>query len=226
MIRQSRWPAGSRIPTEPELCQQFRVSRSTVRQAVELLIQEHLLDRRQGVGTFVLDLSRSRRPLGLSDFTRQAALGQIIIDRKLISDQTVAADAEQASALKVPLGTQIRIFERFDCESGQPLSTDRCEVPLSLADRLTADDMASPLFVAKWEDRQGIRFESIEQSLTVEPCEPIDMHYLQVGPEMCVLVLSEFYYDAQGQQLGRVITRYRADTYRFTARVSREQTWW
>jgi len=44
---------GDRIPTEPELSQQFGVSRITARQAVEHLCREELVVRKQGKGTFV-----------------------------------------------------------------------------------------------------------------------------------------------------------------------------
>src|SRR5690606_27176385 len=44
---------GEPIPSERELCAQFGVSRMTVRQAVDALVVEGLLERVQGRGTFV-----------------------------------------------------------------------------------------------------------------------------------------------------------------------------
>jgi ABC-type glycerol-3-phosphate transport system substrate-binding protein len=52
-IREGEFRAGKRLPTEKELCQEFGVSRITVRQALSELINEGLLFRRQGSGTFV-----------------------------------------------------------------------------------------------------------------------------------------------------------------------------
>lgn len=52
-ITRGEYPAQARIPTEPELANRFRVSRITVRQAVEALAREGLVVRRQGKGTFV-----------------------------------------------------------------------------------------------------------------------------------------------------------------------------
>jgi len=49
-------PAGSRLPTELELAQQYDISRGTVRQAMSALVQEGLLERVQGRGTFVRQL--------------------------------------------------------------------------------------------------------------------------------------------------------------------------
>lgn len=47
------WPIGSRIPTLPELAEEFGVASVTVRQAVQLLKSEGLLQPEQGRGTFV-----------------------------------------------------------------------------------------------------------------------------------------------------------------------------
>jgi GntR family transcriptional regulator len=52
-IRRGRWMPGTQIPTEPELCATYGVSRPTVRLAVTTLRTEGLLDVQQGRGTFV-----------------------------------------------------------------------------------------------------------------------------------------------------------------------------
>lgn len=54
-IRAGAYPAGSRIPSEPELARRFGIGRPTVRQATELLIRKHRLERRRGSGTYVVE---------------------------------------------------------------------------------------------------------------------------------------------------------------------------
>jgi GntR family transcriptional regulator len=54
-ISTGRWSAGTRIASEPDLCKQFGVSRSVVRQALQRLEQEGLIIRRKGYGTFVAE---------------------------------------------------------------------------------------------------------------------------------------------------------------------------
>jgi len=52
-IRAGDYPAGSRIPSEPELSRRFGIGRPTVRQATDLLVRRRVLSRRRGSGTFV-----------------------------------------------------------------------------------------------------------------------------------------------------------------------------
>jgi GntR family transcriptional regulator len=53
-ISSGRWGSGQRIPSEPDLCDHYGVSRTTVRQALSRLEQEGLVARSKGRGTFVL----------------------------------------------------------------------------------------------------------------------------------------------------------------------------
>lgn len=54
-IRDGEYPAGARIPSEPELARRFGIGRPTVRQATDLLVRRRCLERRRGSGTFVLE---------------------------------------------------------------------------------------------------------------------------------------------------------------------------
>lgn len=53
-------PAGTRLPTEFELAGEFNLSRGTVRQALNLLVEEGLLERVQGRGTFVSQTAQAQ----------------------------------------------------------------------------------------------------------------------------------------------------------------------
>lgn len=55
-IASERWDPGARLPSEPELCEQFALSRTTVRQALTRLEQKGLITRDKGRGTFIAGL--------------------------------------------------------------------------------------------------------------------------------------------------------------------------
>ncbi len=52
-IRSGNWKAGEALPAERQLCETLQVSRVTLRQAVDALVEQGLVNRRQGAGTFV-----------------------------------------------------------------------------------------------------------------------------------------------------------------------------
>ena len=57
-IMSGRWESGQRLPSEPDICAHYRLSRTTVRQALARLEQQGLLARAKGRGTFVLNHRR------------------------------------------------------------------------------------------------------------------------------------------------------------------------
>ena len=62
-IENGEWKVGQKLPTEPELCQFFGVSRTTVRQAVDSLVTSGLLAKKQGSGTYVTQVTTARNHL-------------------------------------------------------------------------------------------------------------------------------------------------------------------
>ncbi len=56
-IEQGHFPVGSALPTEASLCEQFNVSRHTVREALRLLQKQGLIASRQGCGSHVIERS-------------------------------------------------------------------------------------------------------------------------------------------------------------------------
>ncbi|WP_446664887.1 FadR/GntR family transcriptional regulator [Flexivirga sp. B27] len=99
LIREGRWPVGSRIPAEPELVERFGVGRNTIREAVRALEHAGLLAPRRGDGTYVrsanpfvavlsrgapselLDLLQVRRALE-SEAAASAARSATVADRR------------------------------------------------------------------------------------------------------------------------------------------------
>ena len=77
-IARGVWPVGTRLPANEDLAQEFGVSRITIRQAVDLLQRDSLLDARQGSGTFVVGGPVENRWLRVE--TSLAALSAVYSD--------------------------------------------------------------------------------------------------------------------------------------------------
>lgn len=53
-VLDGHWRVGARLPSEPQLALELGISRATLREALRMLVTDDLLDRRHGVGTFVV----------------------------------------------------------------------------------------------------------------------------------------------------------------------------
>jgi len=95
MIIQEEMKTGSKLPAEAELMARFSVSRSTIREAVKILQTEHIVDIRQGQGTFLCAMpGLAEDPLGLR-FADQEELIAQLLETRLLIEPSVAALAAQ-----------------------------------------------------------------------------------------------------------------------------------
>src|SRR5690554_909624 len=105
------------LPTEKDLQEKYQVSRSVVRQAVQELVQEGVVVREQGRGTFALPDKLRHNPqpekarsLGLSGFMKERG---ITPNTRLLSRQVGHANAEVAMALELTDDKRVLRFERL-----------------------------------------------------------------------------------------------------------------
>lgn len=124
---------GDRLPSEAELCAKFEVSRMTARQAVQVVANEGLIDRKRGAGTFI----RSRpvpRNLGspLSFTGSMRARGMATTSRTLQRGETELT-VDEADALGLQAGDQGFMLERLRLADGTPMAIERAVMPRALA---------------------------------------------------------------------------------------------
>ncbi|MBT9491749.1 MAG: histidine utilization repressor [Paucibacter sp.] len=96
-IASGHWVAGDLLPSEAELVALFEVSRMTVNRALRELSQEGLVERLQGVGTFVAQLHRISSTLNVRDVHDEILQRGHQHQAKLHSLETQPADAQQAA---------------------------------------------------------------------------------------------------------------------------------
>jgi GntR family transcriptional regulator len=113
-------PPGARIDSEPQLARRFGVSRFTVTRAIEILVRDGVLTRRQGLGTFVAPPRLRRAPTYLRSFTEaMAAEGRTATHRLLDFALIKGADGLNFPYAK---GTPLLRLERLRLVDGAPLA--------------------------------------------------------------------------------------------------------
>ncbi|WKD58482.1 GntR family transcriptional regulator [Corynebacterium caspium] len=108
---------GDKIPSESQLCQEYQVSRITVRRAIDDLTQEGLLERVQGRGTYVVEPRYTERiQESFSDqvsgfYRQQAALGREVTTQ--VISNTVTRNPQAATALDLHPTAELICLERL-----------------------------------------------------------------------------------------------------------------
>jgi len=112
LIRDGKLKAGDQLPAERELAETFKVSRTSVREALRALEAQGLVISRTGMGTFVADLPIESlvTPLAKLLIEEKTALADIFELRKLIEPHIASLAAERAT--KRDIGRMKRILAK------------------------------------------------------------------------------------------------------------------
>jgi GntR family transcriptional regulator len=153
-ITSGQWPAGSPLPSQRDLADEFGVSIMTLRQALQLLTDEGLIQTRHGSGTFATahyayDLGHLRS--FASDLSAQGAE----ITTQLLAAQAVTPPADIGARLGAP-GEVLRL-RRLRLSAGRPLIVQTSYLPAALAHFVEPDDLG----------RQGLYTILAEHGLTI-----------------------------------------------------------
>jgi GntR family transcriptional regulator len=140
-------PAGSRLPSEDSLVQEYAVSRTTIRAAIQSLVQRGLVEIRRGKGTFVTEPKISQELTELTGFVEDMqALGRHPT-AKVLDQQIVPANQLVARRLELPQGAPVVRIRRVRLADRMPLSFDETYLPKELGQKVMADNLdTEPIF--------------------------------------------------------------------------------
>ena len=205
---------GERLEAETELADRLGVSRPTVRQAVERLVQEGIVARHRGVGTVVVH-RRIQRPLALTSFYDDLAAADRKPSTTVLALEEVGAELEVARALLLEVGEPVVWLERLRCADGVPLAVMSNHLPLHvLGAALGKHDLERRGLYAILR-AQGIQLHSAKQVIAARRATSREARLLGEPRSSPVLTVARTCYDATGRpvELGQHV--YPADRYAF-----------
>lgn len=210
---------GEQLPTERELCEQFSASRITIRRALQILADELLIERRQGLGTFVSPSPSRRIPLLNSDFSGSLAAHAPDLDRAVLAHGWHPAPAEVAVSLQLFPSASVLFARRVDMLNGEAVAFDEIHLPESVADRLVEDDLAQLRFLERWQAVQQIRLGHLSQGIEAVAADAAQSDVLAVAVGSPLLKEVDVFYLSSGPPCGLFVSYYRHDLFQLTSTI-------
>ena len=130
-IEDNRLAAEEALPPERELAEEFGVSRITIRKALDALVSEGMLTRRQGAGTFVAARDESRVE---KSFSKLSSFSEDMISRGRkpesvwLSRASGTVTPEESLTLGLSPGTQVYRFNRIRYADGEPMALEHSTI--------------------------------------------------------------------------------------------------
>src|SRR5436190_14692818 len=207
-ITSGRYPVGSRLPTELELCEHFAISRFTAREAVRVLSSAGLVTRRQRVGTVVIATPDEARythaASSISDLFQYAQDTEL----RLVYIGKLALARERAQQFGAQVGDEWTYAMGLRTESAlEPGKTGRsiCVTRLFLSPVLAGIDAKlrerKTAVYAIIEREYKVNIQRVEQELQSVALDADDAANLGSEPGSPALLVLRRYFDDRDQLL-------------------------
>lgn len=192
------------LPSEQALCEEFGVSRTTVRRALELLEEGSFLSSRQGRGVFVREPKLSSNLTLLRGFTQFCAENDVETTSRVLSNIEIPAPLFVSRKLRQPEGAHVVYLNRVRTVDGVKAVIEEVWLPANEYDFLVREDLDDRSLYEAIEEHTGFHFDdnclpviTLESALaTGEELEMLDIE----GPAS-VFVVSESVFSSTGAPL-------------------------
>lgn len=227
-ILSGKWPKGSKIPSERELCETFGVSRITVRQAIAEAVNEGLLFTVQGKGTFVAGTGHeeqehkiSQELARITNFERTLSSKGLTASTRVIKHEITSVDLALSRILELDMSSQVLHLELLGLANNEPYVLYRSSFALDIGLRF--------LEQAKEKEKSQCGFSTVDLYQYFDDIKPYyveqtfeaiaadenlaDILSVEVGTPL--FLASSIVYDTDSKPIEYKNAYYRGDKYKF-----------
>ncbi|NEG90021.1 GntR family transcriptional regulator [Bifidobacterium aerophilum] len=201
-IRSGALAPGDKLPTENALVDALHVSRTTVRQAMDQLVDEGLVIRHRGRGSFVASPKMKRTIGGLYNFTENmrelgAEPSSVVLVNEVV-DLDAEADASSGAAGNVPSpapavirerlrlpASQRQVFhlKRLRCADGNPVLLEDTYIPYYLCAGVEQGDFAHDSLYQALSTRYALNLYHATETIAAIAIDKAEAQLLECAPK-------------------------------------------
>lgn len=213
---------GDMIPSEREYAEQHEISRMTVRQAINDLVNEGYLYRKKGTGTFVARKKVEQSLHRVTSFTENMKARGMKPSSRLVRFEVTVASEKTARELNISESDPVYEIQRVRLADGLPMALETNTIPVNLVPGLTEEHVSGSLY-HYIEERLPSRIDFARQAIESSIVRESEREFLGISKGSPVLLIRQNTYLADGTPFELVKSAYRADRYKFiidTHRIS------
>lgn len=213
-IEAGKWSVGTRIPAERTLANEFGVSRMTLRQAIQTLVDEGVLERRAGSGTYVANQKVQEKMTGVTSFTElMQAIGKQPSSKTLAYYLTVPSQTE-VTILNLQPGERILRMERIRYGDNVPICFEVATVPEKLVQNFSRSEMTQSFYQTLAQKAALYPGRAVQTISATNATERI-AEYLNIKRGDALLSMHQTSYLQDGRPFEYVHTQYVGNLFEF-----------
>jgi GntR family transcriptional regulator len=214
-ISQGLWKPGDRIPSESKIGEMFKISRTTVRQAIGELTNEGVLSRKHGVGTFVARPQIEKRATKLTGFTQDMRSRGLKPSSAILHKQVIPAPVDVAHWLGIPENEPVVLLKRLRLADDEPMGIETVYYPAEKFRGLLDEDIVNESLYKLLAEKYDTLPTRSELQLSAVECSAEDAHDLGIRRGSPVLQLIRTTFDQNNAPFEQVYALLRGDRYIF-----------
>lgn len=216
-VASGRLKHGDALPAERDIAEAGDISRVTVRKAIDELVEEGLLVRRRGSGTFVVKpVPRMQQPLSqLTSFTEDMRRRGMVAGSRWLSRGLFYPTAEETMMLGLVGGARVARIDRLRTANDMPIALERTSLPDDLLP--DPDKIEDSLYLCLLD--AGIRPVRANQRISAVLLKDEETKLLGVPPGSAALSVQRIAYLETGRVMEMSRALYRSDAYDLVAEL-------
>jgi DNA-binding GntR family transcriptional regulator len=219
IIQSGRLRAGDLLPSEEELSRNYKVSRMTVRQALQMLKSQGLATRHRGQGSFVTRPRLEKDIAHLCGFSAEMRALGMKASSRVLEAGIVPASPEVAAQLHIAVGAAIFLLRRLRLSDDSPVAIEQSSLPRERMPGIERVDFSRRSLYQILRERYGVRFSRADEVLEARSARQSESALLETPPRASLLVISRTLWSADGYPIEAAHSIYRGDRYRAVLRI-------
>lgn len=213
-INEGLLQSGDLVPSENELKDKYNVSRMTVRQALNNLVNDGYLYRHKGKGTFISSRKIEKNIHGVRSFTEEMAATNRRVSNQILKFEKMIVPVDIAEKLFLTRKDEVYHIERVRYGNDIPVLFEQLYIPTKLFKTIEEKDLKGS-FYEYIEKELGLQISHCIQSIEAISTNPIVSQALGVKTNDPALLIVRNTFLSSGRPFEYVRSYYRADQYKF-----------
>lgn len=216
-ILSEKYKPNEQLPFEKELCEKYNVSKMTVKKALDLLVNDGLIIKRRGSGTFVKDITEKeiQRIIEKKQFSGLAttSIGHKVTS-KVLEFKIINATKEIADILKIEEDEFIYFVHRVRYVDDKAVVIEKTYIPLNLIPGMKLADVKKSIY-GYIKDKLGLNIQSAHSTVRAMKSDELDRKYLNLEKDEPILEVERVAYLDNGKVFEYSFSRHRYDKFEF-----------
>lgn len=215
------FPPGQALPTEQELVETYDISRTTVRHALDQLVNEGLVYRQPGRGTFVAHPTVEQGIGKITSFTEDMRQRGFIPGTEVLRTGLIQAPRGIGQKLGVEPGEELALIMRLRLADGEPMSVEESHLRHRFCPGVLVHDYARRSLTKILETEYGIVLVRAKQAIQAIPASQPMARKLNIRPGDPLLYIERVSFAHSGQPIEYLRIYHRGDRYSLFTELGR-----